>query len=103
MLSSNSSGGSNTYLPLPTYLYLLSSNSNGGSNTYLPLPTYICMHTYAIALAIKQAVIGRLPFWTLSTFFTDRGGGEQSANMIRPGSQATMVHLWALLCYHGMA
>ena len=73
MFSSNSIGGSNIYLPLPIYLYMLSSNSNGGSDTYLSLPTYIYMHTYAIALAIKQAVIGRLPFWTLSTFFTDRG------------------------------
>ena len=65
--------------------------------TYLPtcIPAYL--HTYLPTyLRNKQAVIGRLPFWTLLTFFTDRGGGEDFANVIRPGSQAIMVHVWAL-------
>ena len=73
LLSSNGNGGSNIYQPLPTYRCLLNSNGKGGSNIYLPLPTYLCLPTYALALVIKQAVIGRLPFWTLFAFFTNRG------------------------------
>ncbi len=103
LLSSNGNGGSNIYIPLPTYLCLLSSNGDGGSNIYLPLPTYLCLPTYVVALRIKQAEIGRLPFWTLFAFFTDRGAGEKSANMKKPGQEPIRVDPHAKFQDHGMA
>ena len=57
--------------------------------------------TIAALFLLLLITFGRLPFWTLLAYV--RGAGETSADVTRPGSQATMVHLWALLCYHGMA
>ena len=59
------------------------------------MPTYLCLPTYAVALAIKQAVIGRFHFEAFPIFFADRGGGEKSSNMIRPSWEATVVDLRA--------
>ena len=75
---------------------------------------YLCLHayryllllhttTYVIAVGNKQAVIGSLPFWSLLAFFTDRGGANRSADMVTPGSQATVVSLWALYVCPGIA
>ena len=59
--------------------------------TYLPtcLPAYLptclptCLPAYAVALTIKQAVIGRFHFEAFR-IFTNRGGGEKSASIIQP-------------------
>ncbi len=42
--------------------------------------------------------VGVRPKWVSIEIFTDRGGSEKSANMIRQGSQATVVHPWAQSC-----
>ena len=85
LLSSNGNGSGNIYIPLPTYRCMLSSNGNGSGNIYIPtaaclvamamvvvISTYLCLPAclpaYAVALAIKQAVIGRFHFEAFSFF-----------------------------------
>ena len=102
MLSSNGNGRGNIYIP--TAACLVAMAMVVVISTYLCLAACLpaCLPAYAVALAIKQAVIGRFHFEAFR-IFTNRGGGEKSADMIRPSWEATVVDLWPSLCHHGMS
>ncbi len=77
------------------------------------IPTYYCLPTTAylpaflpacaIALAIKQAVIGRTPKMIGNPIFYGPGGGGEIADILWPSWEAIMVHLWAFLVTPGWA
>ena len=71
--------------------------------TYLHTCIHACIHTCEIEIGSKQAVIGSLPFWGLLAFFTYRWGADESADIKRPSSQASIVCLWPLSMCQGIA
>ena len=69
---------------------------------HLGLLDCLCGPSSVFVLPYLVGLLGA-PKMGINRGFYEWGDGQKSANMIRPSCQATVVHLWALLCYPGMA